>query len=447
MKKLVFIVITLLVSFVGRSQSDLGLMQAIEKALTNNYDIQLIEGNYQISKTQNSWGMAGLIPTFSLNIGNQTSLQDNTNNPATFFPGVLLSDNLQATLDMSWTIFSGFGIRINKERFDIMQSQTKGNAVVVIESTIYNVILAYYTAVVQERKLDVMADLLAYSKKKLAYHELKSDMGISTSLDLLEFKNQVLTDSTNYLLQNLSVKNAKRNLNLLMSEDVEIDYMLTDSLKISTPQITYDELKENMLSNNTNLINQFMNYELKELEISAKKSAYYPIVTLNLGTSPSVGYFEVFGDNGFSSNTNAWSHNANINIRYDIFQGWNRKRNTQIAEIQRDLAGLEIKQLTLQLSHQLRANFELYQTRNKVQSMSSQRVDHAELLWALGKEKYDLGVINVFNLNDIKLSYQQAVLAYYDRMFEMIETHYDLMRITGQISQEYKISDNFDKQD
>ncbi len=79
--------------------------------------------------------------------------------------------------------------------------------------------------------------------------------------------------------------------------------------------------------------------------------------------------------------------------------------------------------------------------------MSSQRVDHAELLWALGKEKYDLGVINVFNLNDIKLSYQQAVLAYYDRMFEMIETHYDLMRITGQISQEYKISDNFDKQD
>lgn len=445
MKQLLFILTVFCIPFVAKSQDDLGMMKAIEKALTNNYDIQLIEGNYAISKTQNSWGMAGLIPTFSLNVGNQTSLQDNTNNPATFFPGVLLNDNLQATLDMSWTIFSGFGIRINKERFDLMQDQTKGNAVVVIESTIYNVILAYYTAVVQQRKLDVMADLLAYSREKLAYHELKSEMGISTSLDLLEFKNQVLTDSSNYLLQGLSVKNAKRNLNLLMAEEVEIDYILTDSLKVSTPQTTYDELEKEMISNNTNLINQFMNYELKELEISAKKSAYYPIVSLNLGTTPSVGYFQVFGDNGISSNTSAWAHNASINIRYDIFQGWNRKRNVQIAEIQRDLAGLEIEQLKLQLSHQLRANFELYQTRNKVQSMSSKRVGHAEQLWALGKEKYDLGVINIFNLNDIKLSYQQAVLTYYDRMFEMIQVHYDLMRLTGQISQEYKISENFDK--
>ena len=447
MKKLFLILSIIFAVQSVKGQSDLSMMQAIEKALTNNYDIRLIEGNYAISKTQNSWGMAGLIPTFSLNVGNQTSLQDNTNNPATFFPGVLLNDNLQATLDMSWTIFSGFGIRINKERFDMMQAQTKGNAVVIIESTIYNVILTYYTAVVQQRKLEVMADLLEYSKEKLAYHELKSEMGISTSLDLLEFKNQVLTDSTNFLLQGLSVRNAKRNLNLIMAEEVEVDYVLTDSLKISTPQTTYDELKEDMLGNNTNLKNQFMNYELKELEVSAKKSAFYPIITLNIGTTPSVGYFQVFGDNGFQSNTSAWSHNAMINLRYDLFQGWNRKRNSQIAVIQQDLASLEIEQLELELTHQLRANFELYKTRNKVQSMTSQRVDHAQQLWELGKEKYDLGTINVFNLNDIKLSYQQSVLSYYDRMFEFIQTHYDLMRLTGKLSQEYKISDNFDKQD
>lgn len=447
MRKLLFIFSIICSLNNIQAQSELGMMQAIEKALTNNYDIKLIEGNYEVAKTQNSWGMAGMIPTFSLNVGNQTSLQDNTNNPATFFPGVLLNDNLQATLDMSWTIFSGFGIRINKDRFDMMQAQTKGNAVVVIENTIYNVILAYYTAVVQQRKLEVMEDLLAYSREKLAYHKLKSDMGISTSLDLLEFENQVLTDSSNYLLQSLSVKNAKSNLNLLMANDVEVTYSLIDSLKVSTPQTTYDELKSGMMSNNTNLKNQFMNYELKELEVAAKKSAFYPIVSLNIGTTPSVGYFEVFGDNGFSSNTNAWSHNATINVRYDLFQGWNRKRNSQIATIQKDLAGLEIDQLELELSHQLRSNFELYQTRNKVQSMAAKRVDHAQQLWALGKEKYDLGIINVFNLNDIKLSYQQAVLSYYDRMFEMIQTHYDLMRLTGQISQEYKISENFDKQD
>jgi len=438
------VAILLCFSFVANAQ-ELTMIQAVEKALENNYDIKLIAGNYEVAKTQNSWGMAGMLPTFSLNINNNTGLQDNSNNPASFIPGVVLNDNLSASLDMNWTIFSGFGIRINKERFDMMQAQTKGNAVVVIESTIYDIILAYYTAVVQERKLDVMRDLLDYSKDKLAYHQMKNEMGVSTTIDLLEFENQVLTDSTNFVLQNLSLRNAKRNLNLIMAEDVEVLYDLTDSLKIISPNSTYDELREGMLANNSNLKNQFINYELKELEVRAKKSAFYPIVTLGLSTTPLVGYFRLFGDQGFSANTNAWSHSANINVRYDLFQGWNRKRNSEIAVIQKDLAGLEIEKLQMQMSHQLRGNFELYQTRNQVEIMSFKRVENAQKLWALGKEKYDLGIINVFNLNDIKLSYQQSKLSYYDRLFELLQTHYDLMRLTGSISQQYKIEENFDK--
>jgi outer membrane protein len=446
MKKLAVVLISILISTISYSQEDLTVFGAIEKALNNNYQIRLIEGNYNVSKLQNTWGQAGMVPTFSLSVSNSANLQDNTNNPATFFPGVLFSDNLSPSLDMQWTIFSGFGIRINKQRFDQLQAQTKGNAIVVIESTIYDVILAYYTAVVQQRKLEVMKGLLDYSKEKLVYYKMKEEMGINTSLDLLEFENQVLTDSSNLILQELSVRNSKRNLNLIMAEDVEVDYSLTDSLKMSTPNLTYEELKQKMTADNQNLKNQYMNLELKELDIKTKKSAMYPIVTLGLGTSPSVGYFRLFGDNGFDQSTNAWNHYANLSIRYDLFQGMNRKRNIQIAEVQRDMANLEIEELQLNMSHQLRGNFELYLTRQAVEDMSFKRVEHARRLWELGREKYDLGLINVFNLNDIKLSYEQSVLNYYDRLFELIQTHYDLLRLTGQISQQFKIEENFDKE-
>jgi outer membrane protein len=427
------------------SQEELSITQALEKSLSKNYGIRLVVANHEIAKTQNSWGMAGMIPTFSLNVNNNTALQDNTNNPATFFPGVLLNENLQGSLNMNWTVFSGFGIRINKDRFDLLQVQTKGNAVVVIETAIYDVILAYYTAVVQERKLSVMSELLAYSSEKLSYYRLKKELGLNTSLDMLEFENQVLTDSTNLLMQDLAFKNAKRNLNLLMAEDVEVDYRLTDSLEVQTANATYDELKSDMMANNSNLKNQFVNFELKDLDVQSKKSAYYPVVSLNLGTTPSVGYFRLFGDSGFASNTSSWTHQATISVRYDIFQAWNRKRNVQIAEIQQDMSAIEIDQMQMQLSHQLRGFFEMYQIRNKIEFMATKRVGHAKQLWDLGKEKYDLGLINVFNLNDIKLSFQQAKLSYYDRLFELIQSHYDLMRITGQISQEYNIEANFNK--
>ena len=167
-------------------------------------------------------------------------------------------------------------------------------------------------------------------------------------------------------------------------------------------------------------------------------------MSLSLGASPSVGYFRLFGDTGFSSSTNSLSYSATVNLKYDIFQGWNRKRNSEIAEIQRDMAGLEIEQLSLNLDHQLKGFHDLYKTRKKVEVMSLKRLENANKLWQFGREKYDMGLINIFNLNDIKLSYEQSVLSYYDRLFELLQSHYDLMRLTGGISQEYNIAENFD---
>ena len=437
MNKNITLILTFLISLTSFGQADLTVAQAIEKALENNYQIKLVKSNVEISGMQNTWGNAGMIPTFDLNLSNASNLSDNTNNPASFFPGKVFSDNLNLSLDMNWTIFSGFGIRINKERFEQLEEQTKGNAIVVIENTIYEVIIAYYTSVVQERKLGIVKDLLAYSKDKLSYFRLKNEIGTATSFDLLEFENQVLTDSSNILLQEMALKNAKRNLNLVMAEGIEADYKLIDELSFDAPTLTYTQMQELMIANNQNLKNQYFNLQLQDLNMQAQKSAYYPIVSLNLGVRPSVGYFQLLGDQGFSSNTNSLSYYGNITARYTIFNGWNRKRNVQISEIQYGMADLQTEELKLNLTHQLRGVFEMYQTQSKIEDMTMQRVKNAKNIWLLGKEKYELGLINIFNLNDIKLGYEQSVLSYYDRLFDLLKTHYDLLRLTGQISQEY----------
>jgi outer membrane protein TolC len=419
------------------AQSDLSIQQAVEKSLENNFQIKLVASNVQVAELQNTWANAGIVPTFSLNVGNSTNLSDNTNNPASFFPGVVLNDNLQATVDMAWTVFNGFGIRINKQRFEQLEAQTKGNAMVVVESTVYDVIMAYYTALVQKRKLTLMKSLLQFSKDKLAYFQIKNEFGTSTSLDLLQFENQVYTDSTNYLMQELSFKNALRNLNLVMAEGVEAEYNLTDEFNVSVPDIDYKQLEESMVSSNLNLKNQYFNQQLQSLNIDAQKTAYYPVLSLNLGVTPSAGYIKLFGDNGFSATTNSASLYAQVNLRYTLFNGFTRKRNVEIAKLQFENSEMQTQELKLNLTHQLRGIFEMYQMQSNVELMAVNRVENAQKTWALGKEKYDLGLINIFNLNDIKLSYQQSVLNYYDRVFDLLKTHYDLLRITGQISQEY----------
>jgi len=278
------------------SQEKLSLKQAIDKGLENNYQIKLVKTNQESARLQNNWYSAGFSPTFSLNVGDNANIANNSNNPFTFFPGNVFSNNLKLSVDMNWTIFNGFGIRISKTKLEQLEEQTNGNAIVVIENTIYDVIIAYYTAIVQKRKLNVVENLLNFSKQKLSYFKLKSNLGTNSSFDLLEFENQVLSDSTNLLVQKLALKNAKRNLNLLMAESIESDYILTDKLEFTTTNLKYEKLLQMMKMSNQNLKNQYINLELQDLEIKAKKTAYYPVVTLNLGYSPSSSYIKLLGN-------------------------------------------------------------------------------------------------------------------------------------------------------
>lgn len=433
-----FIFFPIILTSISFGQSDLSVAQAVSKALENNYQIQLVKTNQETARIQNNWASAGFVPTFALNLGNNANIADNSNNPFTFFPGNVFSNSLKLSVDMNWTIFNGFGIRINKAKFEQLEEQTNGNAIVVIENTIYDVIIAYYTAVVQKLKLKVVNNLLNFSIDKLNYFKMKNEIGTSTSFDLLEFKNQVLSDSTNLLLQQLALKNAKRNLNLLMAESIDADYKLTDKLQFVPNNLNYNDLLNLMKSSNQNLKNQYINLELQDLNIQAQKSAYYPVITLNLGYSPSASYINLLGEQNQDVTTSAINYYGGINAKYTLFNGWNRKRAVEISKIQHQTAQLQIDELELKLAHQLKGIVELYNTQIQIEKMTSKMVKHAEQLWDLGKEKYDLGLINVFNLNDIKSSYQKTVLSYFDRLFDALKSHYDLLRISGQISQEYK---------
>lgn len=442
MKKF-FLISILFVSFGSNAQTDLSLSEAIEKSLISNYQIKLVKANMDVAETQNTWGMAGAIPTVNLNINNSNNLNDNTNNPATFFPGVVLVDNVSASLDIAWTVFSGFGIRISKERFDQLEEQTKGNAIIAIEQTIYDVIIAYYTAVTQERKLEILEEMLAFSKSKYDYFKMKSEMGLQPSIEVLEFRNQVLTDSSNYLLQQLSLSNAKRNLNLEMGETFDASYNLTDKIEFDVPKATWQELYDYMISNNQNIKNQYINMELQRLNTEQKQAAYYPVVNLNLGLTPSFGRISVLSDSIIGFNTNSLNYYANISVRYNLFNGYARTRNVEIAKIQEEIAALQKEDLVLTLTHNLRTIFELYQTQSKVEDMALERVKNGKIFWEMAVEEYNMGGnMRLFELNDVKVRYESAVLSYYDRLLDLLRTHYDLMRITGTITQEYKIADS-----
>ena len=265
------------------SQDSLSLSKAIEIGLEKNYDIRLTLKNVEINKIFNNWGEAGRLPQVNINAGQNNSISDQRNNPISFAPYLFLSNDVSGGLAMNWTIFNGFAVRANKTKLEQLELQSENTATLAIENTIHGIILAYYQAKMQIEQLTLLNNVMTLSKEKYKQQQVKSDLGIGVKFDLLQFEGNLYTDSSNKILQNLAQRNAVRNLNLIMGEDVDKEWDLTSEIKPDLNIKDLSTLKKEMLSNNTNIKNQYINIALTQQDISLAKSQFFPVVSFNSG--------------------------------------------------------------------------------------------------------------------------------------------------------------------
>ena len=273
--------ILFIVPYLMFSQDSLSLSKAIENGLQKNYDIRLTLKNVGINKIFNNWGEAGKLPQVNLNIGQNNSISDQRNNPISFAPFLFLSNDVSGSLSVNWTIFNGFGVRANKKKLEQLEIQSENTATLAIENTIHGIILAYYQAKIQKEQLNLLKNILKLTKEKFKQQQAKSELGIGVKFDLLQYEGNLYTDSSNKLFQKLALRNSIRNLNLIMGEDVEKKWILTSKIKPELNQKDLASLKKEMLSNNTNIKNQFIDIALNQEDISLAKSQFYPVINFN----------------------------------------------------------------------------------------------------------------------------------------------------------------------
>ena len=79
------------------------------------------------------------------------------------------------------------------------------------------VVLAYFNVLLAQEQQGVFEEVLAASRERLKYEDFRKELGATSTFDMIQFRSAVLTDSINYVSQQLNSRNALRNLNLLMA--------------------------------------------------------------------------------------------------------------------------------------------------------------------------------------------------------------------------------------
>ena len=419
----------------------LSAKEAVIIALENNYDIQVSNAQIDIAKKNNKWSEAGLFPTVSLNVGYNNAIQDNSNNPFTFTPGLILSRSLSPNLSFNMNLFSGFAVRISKERLEKLEEQSQGNALLVIESTILDVLKAYYSARVQYDRLTILNELKKMAHNRYQFYVLKNKYANSTSLEELQFKNQYYSDSTNVLIQEYSFKNSIRNLNLLMN-DSEIQQnmnipILSDSLNFIFPIIDFNEMKNSLKNNNQQLKNQVLGIELQQINTSFQKSFLYPTLSLQGGFTPSQNWFEDLNGAFDPVRTEVLTYSGSVNLRYTIFNNWKNKRAVEVSKIQESIVSMNYKSMEKTVSSSLATLIDSYQGNSKLVEISTTNIDYATKTYDLADKRFNLGTLNSIDLMVFENSYQNQLLQHYEFLFNKINTFLEIYRLSGKLSLDY----------
>ncbi len=429
MKVIKILLLLLLAGWTARAQETLSLTEAITKALENNYGIIIARGNEQISTIQNNWGTAGRYPyiSFSAADNNSFNIQEGDDNVTNRFNGGVA---------VNWTLFDGFSVRISKTRLEELENLSKNNTTLLVEGTIQSVILAYYDVLLQKEKLANVEVLMELSSDRYDQAQQRKEYGSAVTYDVLQAQNAYLEDRANYLLQEVAYKNSKRNLSYLMAEKEAIDYEFTESFEPVLEEYQLSDLRGQMLENNKTIQSQYINLRLLDNEIAAAKSNYLPSLNFSGGVTGTTT--RVKPENLDAS----WSKNAtlygNFTLSWNLFSGGNRKRAVQIAEIDRQLADVEMTDIQHDLDNRLANLYEFYQVRKELLVLAKENKQAAELNLQISREKFESGAINSFNYRDVQQIYLNAAQGELQAIYNFIDAQTSLLRLAGVIIQQYE---------
>ena len=450
------------------AQQNLGLVDAVQRGLQNNFDAQIQNLEVEQAKLLNNWGQTGRLPTINLTgNSNNSVVQRKPANPFAV-AGKNISDNTPGQLDVNWILFNGFGVRLTKARLQQIENQTAGNARFIVENTTQTIILGYYNALLEKQRLDVRKKVMRFSKERYDFVRLKKQLGGAITFDVLQEQNNYLTDSSNVLRQELSFKNSVRNLNELLNERLETKYEFTDSLFFLAEDLDYESMKQKIVSSNASLRNQFIFQELQRIATQSARSSLYPTLSLNFGATGSldrlnalfrplesntketftVGYLKDDPTQKVENTVNAreyltqtgysYGAYANLTLRFTLFNGGQVRRAIENARIDEKIAQLGTDQLKLSLENDLLANYDLYQLRKQLVDIAQTKLKAAELNLTLATERYKNGSFSAIDLRIVQENFQNAALENDTAIFDVLSVKTDLVRMTGGLLEEYQ---------
>lgn len=429
----IFLAVVLFSSTSLIAQEVLDMNDVIRIGLENNYDLKIVRNEEKISDNNVTLGNAGFLPTLGLSSG--YNIRDNSadNIPLSGERTDALTTGTQtfdASVNLNWTIFEGFKVQTNYKRLKELQTVGELSTRLSIEDFIANISAEYYNLVQQTQHLNNLQQAVDLSRERLRIVEARYQIGSFSRLDLQQAKVDFNTDSSQLIQQYEVLHSSRIRLNELMgSHDAEKMFKAADSTINVNRLLQKDDLYADMMQNNTTLLLAVKNKRLSELDLKTLQSQNYPYLRLN----GSYGFTHYNYNNGTFDQQRNWGPSAGVTLGFNLFDGFNRKREQKNARIRIDNQELQVDRLKLYLQSDFANMWLAYQNNIQLAMLEKESLENAQLNYDIAMERYLLGDLSGILLREAQVSLlnaeQRLVSAQYrTKLYEI-----SLMQISGRV--------------
>ena len=413
--------LTILLLILGFSLSAQELLEkdgAVNIALENNYDIKVSNNDLEAAKNSSSIYNSGYLPSVFASGG--ADYQDNKSK-IEFQNGNVQDDitnttnSYSASVGVDYLIFDGFGRKYNYKRLQEEYNISEIRVRQVIENTLLGLLVSYYdVARLTENKYN-LEQSLAISKSQLLREQYGYQYGQKTQLDVLNTEVNVNQDSINLLNIQRELANAKRDLNVILGRDVNIDFAV-DTMVTYALDLTYESILQSAKINNALLLQAEKNVTLSDYDLKINKSSWVPNVGVNGAYNWRNANTESNINNPFALRSNTSTGLvAGLSVSWNIFDGGLTKTRVQNAKIAIDNRNIEKELAEKDLERNVANAWETYQNSLFVLSAERKNVETNRRNFERSEEQFKLGqIITVeFRLAQVNLlsainSYNQA---------------------------------------
>lgn len=415
------------------AQEKYSFKKCLELGLERNYEIRIVRNEQQITDNNTTIGNAGYLPTLDLNAGYSGT---NNNTEQYLIDGTATKNNnvnnqlINTGINLNWTIFDGFQIQARHDRLKELQRVGELNTRLTIEDFIADFSAEYYNLVRQKIRLNNLEYAVELSKERLRIVEAHYNIGSKSRLDLQQAYVDLNADSSNLIKQHEVLYSSRVRLNQLMAfENVARPIVVSDSVIEFNDLLNEENITTKTLLNNSSLLLAEKEKRLSELDYKAVKSRNYPYLKLNSG----YGYAQNIYNTGNIEKQNTLGFNYGLTLGFNIFDGFNRRREQQNSRLQIQNRELRYEQLELGLKANLSNIWMAYENNLRLTNLEKENLQTARENYGIAIERYKLGELSGIELREAQNSLLEAEERLLQAQYNTKLCEISLLQISGQI--------------